>query len=112
MIGKCHCGQVVFEVKKVPTTAFRCNCSYCARRGWYGNKTDVDTFELLAGHDVLKSYRFDAGTTENFFCGGCGIHTHFYSTYTDPPHYAYNLACCEDVDIEKIEVIHLDGKSI
>ena len=111
MVGRCHCGAVVFEVSKVPTAAARCNCSYCARRGWFGNKASLDQFKLLSGRDSLRSYRFGAGTTEHFFCGTCGIHTHFYSTYTDPPHYAYNLACCEGVEPEKLRRIEIDGRS-
>jgi hypothetical protein len=111
MIGKCHCGRVVFEVKTVPIRAGRCNCSYCSRRGWLGTKARVADFELRSGRESLRSYRFGAGTTENLFCSECGIHTHFYSTYTDPPHYAYNLACCDGLDLEKLEVVFIDGKS-
>jgi hypothetical protein len=68
-------------------------------------------FALLRGADVLSSYRFGAGTTTNYFCSVCGIHTHFFSTYEERPHYAYSLTCCEGVDIPSLEVRHIDGES-
>jgi len=43
--------------------------------------------------------------------GMCGIHTHFYNTYDDPPDCKCNLACCEDIDLASLEIIHIDGKS-
>jgi len=66
---------------------------------------------MISGQDYLKCYRFGAGATENFFCSNCGIHTHFYSTCTDPPRYAYNIACCDNIDIERLEVKYTDGRS-
>lgn len=111
MIGTCHCGRVAFEVKVEPTVAYTCNCSYCSRRGWHHAYAGMDDFTLLRGQDVLCSYRFGAGTTTNYFCRVCGIHTHFFSTYEDPPHFAYSLACCEEVNIPSLEVRHIDGKS-
>ena len=112
MIGKCHCGRVVFEVQAdPPSRGGRCNCSYCSRRGWIGGIASLDEFELVRGEAVLRCYRFGAGRSYNYFCGVCGIHTHFYNVYDDPPDYKYNLACCEDVDLEGLEIVHIDGKS-
>lgn len=112
MIGKCHCGRVVFEVKRdLPTRGARCNCSYCSRRGWIAGVASVDEFELVEGDGFLEYYQFGGGTSYNYFCGVCGVHTHFYNTYDDPHDYKYNLACCEDVDLENLEITHIDGKS-
>jgi hypothetical protein len=111
MIGTCHCGRVAFAVKAKPTVAFACNCSYCSRRGWHHAYADVAEFELLRGEEFLSLYRFGAGTTANYFCRVCGIHTHFYSTYDDRPHFAYSLACCDEADIAAVEIKQIDGKS-
>ncbi len=112
MIGKCHCGRVVFRVDKPPPArGGRCNCSLCARRGWVAESASVDEFELLQGQDVLRSYRFAAGTTENFFCSVCGIHTHFFQRYREPYNYKFNPACCEGVEVDKLEVSWLDGRA-
>ncbi len=77
MTGRCHCGAVEFRVPEVPGGAVRCNCSYCVRRGWYTGYAEVEAFELVRGAEALRAYRFGSGTTEHFFCGECGIHTHF-----------------------------------
>jgi hypothetical protein len=112
MIGKCHCGRVVFRVnKEIPTAGGRCNCSYCSRRGWIGSAASVDEFELLQGKEALKSYRFGTGTAEHFFCGVCGIHTHFFQTYEEPHDYKFSLACCEEVDLDGLEITYIDGRS-
>lgn len=110
--GRCHCGALEFRVAELPTVAVRCNCSYCVRRGWYTGYSSVEEFELVKGAEALRSYRFAAGTTENFFCGECGIHTHFYTTYTDPPRYAYSLACIDELDVFSLELQHIDMKSV
>jgi hypothetical protein len=111
MRGSCHCGAVAFSVAEKPTRAIRCNCSYCIRRGWYTGYASVDEFELLSGEGSLGSYKFGEETATNYFCTTCGIHTHFYGTYNDRPHYAYNIACLEDIDVESLQVKHIDGKS-
>lgn len=109
--GTCHCGRVAFEVLAAPTTAFRCNCSYCSRRGWLHAYAAPEEFRLVRGADCLREYRFGARTTANYFCAHCGIHTHFFTTYTDPPRYAYSLACCSDFDASGLEVRRIDGRS-
>ena len=111
MEGSCHCGQIRFSVVVPPTRAIRCNCSYCARRGWFTCYASVDEFELLSGEDVLVSYRFGNQTTTNYFCPNCGIHTHFYGTYNNQAHYAYSIACLEGIDVESLPVEHIDGAS-
>jgi len=112
MIGNCHCGRVVFRVSKdVPKVGGRCNCSFCSRRGWIGSSATLGEFELVQGQEVLCSYRFGQGRSQNFFCGECGIHTHFLNTYDDPPDYKFNLACCEEVDLSALEIVHINGKS-
>ena len=111
LTGGCHCGRVAFEVKVPPSKAFRCNCSYCSRRGWHHAYAEPADFRLLRGESDLATYRFGAGTTENYFCRYCGIHTHFYTTYAVRPHYAYSLACCEGIDIAKLPVELIDGRS-
>ena len=111
LTGSCHCGRVAFEVKTPPAKAYTCNCSYCARRGWHHAYASEEQFSLLRGADALSTYRFGAGTTANYFCSVCGIHTHFFSTYGERPHYAYSLACCEGVDLSTLEVEPIDGRS-
>ena len=112
VIGKCHCGRVVFRVNKdVPTIGGRCNCSFCSRRGWIGSSAALHEFELIQGQEVLRCYRFGLGRSQNFFCGVCGVHTHFFNTYDDPPDYKYNLACCKEVELSELKIVYIDGRS-
>ncbi len=62
--------------------------------------------------DVAVRCNFGSGTTEHFFCGECGVHTHFYTVYTDPPRYGYSLTCIDEVDVFSLEVRRIDMKSI
>jgi hypothetical protein len=112
VIGRCHCRRVVFRIaKEPPAVAGRCNCSFCSRRGWIGSATALDEFELLQGEDVLRCYRFGEGRSQNWFCSVCGIHTHFLNTYDDPPDIKFNLACCDEVDLDALQIVHIDGRS-
>ncbi|MDH5737359.1 MAG: hypothetical protein OEZ23_03565, partial [Gammaproteobacteria bacterium] len=40
----------------------------------------------------------------HFFCGHCGINTHYFNDDTTPPHYAYNMGCVEELDTSPINV--------
>jgi hypothetical protein len=109
--GSCHCGRVTFSVATSPTKAVRCNCSYCVRRGWFTGYATTVEFKLISGKDELRSYQFGNRTATNYFCGTCGIHTHFYGTYGGRTHYAFSIACLDDIDIDDLNVEHIDGKS-
>ena len=112
MIGRCHCGRVVFHVDlDAPDGGGVCNCSFCRRRGWTGHAARLDQFRVLAGHDLLRCYRFGPGNSHNWFCGECGIHTHFLNTYDDPPDIRFSLGCCDDVDLDALHIHHIDGKA-
>lgn len=41
----------------------------------------------------------------------CGIHTHFLNTYDDPHDVEFNLACCDEVDLDALQIVHIDGRS-
>lgn len=112
MIGRCHCGRVVFRIRKEPpAVAGRCNCSFCVRRGWVGSAASLEEFELLEGEEALRCYRFGAGRSQNWFCSVCGIHTHFLNTCDEPHDIKYNLACIDEVDLDALEIFSIDGRS-
>ena len=111
LTGACHCGAVAFQVDVRPTEACSCNCSFCRRRGWRHAYVAVEAFHLGTGEEALRAYRFGS-FTDHFFCRVCGIHTHAYCTYTDPPHIYYNLACCEGLDVESLPAREVDGRRI
>lgn len=56
IIGKCHCGNVEFEIElpKGFEELSRCNCSLCARRGAVVTSVPLSAFKILKGADQLR----------------------------------------------------------
>jgi len=57
--GRCHCGAVRFTARTDLTGMMDCNCTHCRRRGSVLQPLAAADFDLLAGADDLKSYRFN-----------------------------------------------------
>jgi hypothetical protein len=107
--GGCHCGQVRFRVTGKLTEATLCNCSICAKKGFLHWIVDPARFELVAGADVLVSYRFNTGIAEHKFCRICGIHP-FYTPRSDPNKVSVNVRCLEGVEPDSIPLRTFDGQ--
>ncbi|KFI31070.1 aldehyde-activating protein [Haematobacter massiliensis] len=92
--GACHCGKVRFSVRLAGGlgAARRCDCSLCAMRGAVTLSARLSDFTLLAGEDMLRTYRFNTGVAEHHFCGNCGIYTH-HKRRSDPDQFGVNAAC-------------------
>src|ERR1700712_2633306 len=106
--GQCHCGAVRFEVTLSNgfNTIRRCTCSYCRMRGAVVVSAEMGGVSILAGEDILTSYRFNTRTAEHFFCSRCGIYTH-HQRRSNPNQYGVNVACLDGVspfDFEEVPV--------
>lgn len=110
-LGKCHCGAVSFEVDTDLTSTFRCNCSFCVRRGAVINKVPAEQFRLLAGETVLTRYG-SRDFSKHFFCSRCGIQCFTRITRDDESSVAVNVGCLEDVDLETLEPRLFDGANL
>lgn len=64
-------------------------------------------FDLLAGRDALKGYRFGTGAAEHLFCSNCGVKS-FYQPRSHPDCWSLN-ANCFDLPIE-LSVEKFDGR--
>lgn len=104
MIGNCHCGRIEFEIVQNPEEAARCECAYCLRTGWLTGYASVTQFRLMKGSEDLSVYYYGEGDLHHFFCSHCGINTHYFNDDTEPPHYAYNMGCVDDLDTMPIDV--------
>lgn len=111
--GSCHCGRVAFEVEGQIDQAMACNCSMCQRKGsllWFVPK---DQFELKTPEEDASTYLFNKHAIRHRFCPVCGIHP--YAEAVNPktgvPTAAINIRCIEGIDLEKIPVVHVDGRS-
>jgi hypothetical protein len=97
--GRCHCGQVEFEIT-LPNgfeNLSRCNCSMCARRGAVVTTIESSTFSITQGENILSVYQFNTKTAEHYFCSICGIYTH-HKKRSNPKQYDVNVACIEGVN--------------
>jgi hypothetical protein len=108
--GSCHCQAVRYEARfDLSAGTNRCNCSLCSKaRAWF-LFVRSDAFKLLAGDDVLGSYRWvppgrtEAGLTYRF-CSRCGVR--LYATGDLPQlggrFYALHVPTLDDVDREEL----------
>lgn len=109
--GQCHCGAVRFAATLGDGfgSVRRCTCSYCRMRGAVVVMAAMDGVEVLAGEDVLATYRFHTGSAQHFFCSRCGIYTH-HRRRSDGTQYAVNVACLDGISpFDFAEVPVMDG---
>jgi len=100
---------VRFAVSAPLSSATRCNCSICRKKGFIHWIVEPSQFELLQGSDALVSYRFNTGVAEHKFCAHCGIHP-FYTPRSDPDKVDVNLRCLDEVDLSRLELLTFDGE--
>ncbi len=99
MKATCHCGAVELRVT-LPgglSTARRCDCSFCARRGAAAVTAPLDGLEVVRGADKLTLYTWGTGTAQHWFCSVCGIYTH-HRRRSNPNEYGVNLGTLEGVN--------------
>lgn len=108
--GSCHCGRVRFEIESELDAFFRCNCSFCARRGIVHTYVPGDGFRLLQGESELSRYSFSPHSTEHGFCSTCGTFTHSASSWAGVRRVHVNAACLEGVDPGAVETQPIDGR--
>ena len=111
MIGRCHCGAVVLDIVLTGglTTAHRCDCSFCSRRGAIAVSAPLNGVKILQGAENLTLYQFNTGTAKHYFCKTCGIHTH-HQRRSNPDQLGINVACLAGVSpFDFPEVTVMDG---
>jgi len=106
--GTCHCGAVKFEVDMDLADPFRCNCTFCIRRGAVRQKVPVQSFRLLQGDPDLVRYG-GRDFSNHFFCARCGIHVFTKITRANEDTIAVSLGCPSDLDLESVVPRIFDG---
>jgi hypothetical protein len=112
--GSCHCKRVAFEVEGQIDTAMACNCSICQRKGsllWF---VPMERFTLKTPDEAAGTYLFNKHVIKHRFCGVCGIHPYAEAIHpkTGKPTAAINIRCIEGLDLEKVPVVHFDGRAL
>ena len=109
--GSCHCGAVTFSFDDEPiTTACRCNCSICVRRGAVMSDRYYQPGEvMIAGLDACAVYIWGDRMMNHYFCRTCGIAP--FSSVIEDGRIRLNLGCVEGIDPSVLAVRAIDGRS-
>ena len=85
--GGCLCGAVRFELSEPAERAGYCHCTRCQHRtgGAASAQARIDgaTLRMLAGEQLVSSWRHPEGGFEKCFCSRCG--SHLFSRNPDDP---------------------------
>ncbi len=106
--GGCHCGGVRFRVLVEKYEGIECNCSICLKKGFLHLVVPADRFTLLAGEDLLTTYRFNTRVARHTFCRVCGIHP-FYTPRSHPEGVDVNIRCLDGDAAARFHIEPFDG---
>ncbi len=110
--GSCHCGKVRWEARAELKSVVSCNCSICQRTGTLLAFVPEASFTLKSGEDALTDYQFNQHVIHHLFCSTCGIRSFARGTAPDgSPMVALNARCIEGIELDKLDVMHFDGRS-
>jgi hypothetical protein len=117
--GSCHCKATTFEVAEAPQTVTQCTCSFCSKRGSLWAYYVPSQFKLTSPPENVSFYRWGSKTVKHGFCAtcGCGTFTETPDWSTgkpdfDNPKISVNSRLFDDFDLDKVEVVVIDGKNL
>ena len=108
--GGCHCGEIRFEVTGEIKDLDVCNCSICSMTAYIHWHVEPECFSLQTSPASIRNYKFGTMTSDNQFCGICGI-SPFRRSRTTPELIDINVRCVDGVDAETLPVEHFDGQN-
>jgi hypothetical protein len=103
---------VQYEVQADLSSVISCNCSICSRTGALLAFVPAAQFKLRKGEDAQGDYQFNKHVIHHLFCKTCGIRS--FSKGIGPggaEMRAINVRCLEGVDLDKLEIKKVDGRS-
>lgn len=110
--GGCQCGKVRYSVELELGAVNACNCSRCHKLGSLFAFVPASKFELTSGDDALTDFQFNNRLIHHLFCSTCGIESFAKGKGPDGMEMvAVNARCLDDVDINALEIKHIDGRS-
>ena len=98
--GRCHCGNIAFELAWPRTTAVparACSCSFCVKHGgvWTSNPNAALTVRVDDAGAVSR-YAFGTRTATFHVCARCGVVPLVTSTIADRLYAVVNVNAFED----------------
>jgi hypothetical protein len=110
--GGCQCEKVRFTVELALGPVNACNCSRCQKLGSLFAFVPASGFSLTSGGEALTDFQFNNRVIQHLFCATCGIESFAKGTGPDGTEMvAINVRCLDDVDVDALEVKHIDGRS-
>ena len=111
--GGCHCGQVRFECTGDLAMVTACNCSICTKKGLHFTFLPPASFRLCAGEDNLKEYLFNKHAIRHQLCIDCGVEVFALGKKPDGSDVvALNVSCIDGIELSKLTMQPMDGKSM
>lgn len=111
--GGCHCGKVRYEVETELDQVVSCNCSMCQKKGHLLTFVPEDRFRLLTGEGETTDYQFGRKSIHHLFCRTCGVSSFARGTAPDGREMAaVNARCLDEVDLDALKVVTVDGRSL
>jgi len=87
-----------------------CNCSMCGKKGTLLSFVPDANFKLLSGEETLTKYQFNKRVIDHLFCSTCGVTSFARGKKPDGTAMtAINTRCLDGVDVQKLNVQHVDG---
>ena len=110
--GSCHCGKVRFAVEGEIDQVIECNCSHCSRKGFLLWFVPRGALTVTAGDEAMTSYRFNKHVIDHRFCPTCGCQPFGLGRMPDGTETAaINVRCLEDVELDTLKRVPVDGRS-
>jgi hypothetical protein len=111
--GRCHCGQIAFEVEGDIEQVMECNCSHCSRKGYLLWFAPREKLRLLTSENNLATYTFNKHVIKHHFCPRCGCAPFGFGTDASGAETAaVNVRCLERVEPSRLKIIPVDGRSL
>ncbi|MBN1653366.1 MAG: GFA family protein [Deltaproteobacteria bacterium] len=110
--GSCHCGRITYDVEGEIEQAVECNCSHCSRKGYLLWFVPREQLTLSDPEVELSTYTFNKHVIKHHFCSNCGCAPFgFGKDSKGNATAAVNLRCIENLDLSKIKIVQVDGRS-
>ena len=110
--GSCHCGRIAYDVEGELTQVMECNCSHCSRKGFLWWFMPREQLTLTTPESEMSRYTFHKHVIQHHFCPSCGCAPVSFGTGPDGKAMAaVNVRCLENVDVDSLKRVSIDGRS-
>ena len=111
--GRCHCGEIAFDVEGEIGKVIECNCSHCSCKGYLLWFVPREKLRLAAPESKLATYTFNKHVIQHHFCPRCGSALFGFGVdKTGAQTAAVNVRCLEGVELSSLERVPFNGRAL